>query len=45
MLGDGSVAAARLAVEDRGGKVRGMPIEIVQPDTQNEPDIASAQVG
>ncbi len=32
VLGDGSVAAAKLAVEDMGGKVLGMPIEIIQPN-------------
>ena len=42
VLGEGSVAAAKLAVEDMGGKVLDMPIEIVQADTQNKPDIASA---
>lgn len=42
VLGEGSVAAAKLAVEDMGGKVLGMPIEIIQADTQNKPDIASA---
>ena len=40
--GPGSVTAARMAVADFGGTVRGHPIEIVHADTQNKPDIASA---
>ncbi|TAN01296.1 MAG: ABC transporter permease, partial [Rhizobiaceae bacterium] len=39
--GKGSVAAAKLAVEDFGGKVLGAPIEVVDADHQNKPDIAS----
>ncbi|MDP4022790.1 ABC transporter substrate-binding protein [Methylobacterium sp. NEAU 140] len=39
--GAGSVEAARMAVEDFGGKVGGVPIEIVTADHQNKPDIAS----
>ncbi len=39
--GAGSVLAARMAVEDFGGKVRGKPVEIVHADTQNKPDVAS----
>jgi branched-chain amino acid transport system substrate-binding protein len=42
VLGDGSVVAAKLAAEDMGGKVLGMPIEIIEADTQNKPDMASA---
>lgn len=37
--GPGSVLAARMAVEDFGGKVNGKPIEIVSADDQNKPDI------
>jgi branched-chain amino acid transport system substrate-binding protein len=37
--GPGSVVAARMAVEDWGGKVNGAPIEIVVGDHQNKPDI------
>ena len=37
--GPGSVIAARMAVEDFGGKVNGKPIEIVSADDQNKPDI------
>ena len=40
--GQGSVTAARMAVEDFGGKVLGRPIEIVFADHQNKPDTASA---
>jgi branched-chain amino acid transport system substrate-binding protein len=40
--GKGSVEAARMAVEDFGGTVLGKPIEIVNADHQNKPDIASA---
>ncbi len=40
--GPGSVAAARLAAEEFGGKVLGKPIEIVFADNQNRADIASA---
>ena len=40
--GQSSVEAARMAVEDFGGKVGSTPIEIVTADHQNKPDIASA---
>lgn len=36
-----SVEAARMAVEDAGGKALGMPVEIVSADHQNKADIAS----
>jgi branched-chain amino acid transport system substrate-binding protein len=42
ITGIGAVTAARMAVEDFGGKVLGKPIEIVSADHQNKPDIASA---
>jgi branched-chain amino acid transport system substrate-binding protein len=41
LAGPGSVLAARMAVEDFGGKVLGMPIEIINADHQNKADIAS----
>jgi branched-chain amino acid transport system substrate-binding protein len=41
--GPGSVIAARMAVEDFGGKVLGKPIEIVVADDQNKPDIGTNQ--
>ncbi|SFL12821.1 ABC transporter substrate-binding protein [Methylobacterium pseudosasicola] len=40
--GQGSIEAARMAVEDMGGKIDGVPIEILSADHQNKPDIASA---
>jgi len=39
--GKTSVDAARMAVEDFGGKVLGKPIEIVSADHQNKPDVAA----
>jgi branched-chain amino acid transport system substrate-binding protein len=42
ITGIGAVAAAKMAVDDFGGKVLGKPIEIVSADHQNKPDIASA---
>jgi branched-chain amino acid transport system substrate-binding protein len=40
--GPGSVVAARMAVEDAGGKVLGKPVEIVFADHQNKADIGVA---
>ena len=37
--GPGSVIAAKLAIEDFGGTVNGVPIELVVGDPQNKPDI------
>lgn len=37
--GPGDVVAARMAVEDFGGKVRGMPIEIVSGDLLGKTDV------
>ncbi|MGF7212806.1 branched-chain amino acid transport system substrate-binding protein [Skermanella aerolata] len=39
--GEGSVIAARMAVEDFGGTVLGKPIVITSADHQNKPDIGS----
>ncbi len=39
--GKWSVEAARMAVEDFGGKVLNAPVELVNADHQNKPDIAS----
>ncbi len=39
--GKSSVEAAKMAVEDFGGQVLGVPVEIVDADHQNKPDIAS----
>ncbi len=41
MSGPGSVLAANMAVQDFGGKVLGMPIEVIAGDHQLKPDIAS----
>lgn len=40
--GKTSVEAARMALEDVGGKVLGKPIEIISGDHQNKPDVASS---
>jgi branched-chain amino acid transport system substrate-binding protein len=40
--GPGSVAAAKLAIEDAGGAVNGKKIEIVVADDQNKPDVGAA---
>src|ERR1700726_4282004 len=42
ITGVGVVTAAKMAVEDFGGTVLGMPIEVVSADHQNKADIASA---
>src|SRR4051794_28648289 len=39
--GKSSVEAAKMAVEDFGGKVLDVPVEIVDADHQNKPDLAS----
>lgn len=39
--GKGSVEAARMAVQDFGGKVLGRPIEIVTADHQNKTDVGA----
>jgi branched-chain amino acid transport system substrate-binding protein len=41
LAGKGAVEAVKMAVADFGGKVKGMPIEVVVADHQNKPDIAS----
>ncbi len=40
--GMGSVEAARMAIEEFGGKVAGAPIELVYADHQNKPDVGAA---
>ncbi len=40
--GPGNRVAVELAVQDFGGSVLGRPIEILQADMQNKPDLASA---
>lgn len=42
ICGPGCVTAAKMAVEDFGGKVLGQDIEIVSADSQLKPDIASS---
>jgi branched-chain amino acid transport system substrate-binding protein len=41
-VGAGSVLAAQMAVEDFGGKVAGMPIEVISADHQNKADVGLA---
>jgi branched-chain amino acid transport system substrate-binding protein len=41
IAGPGSVTAAKMAVEDFGGKVLGKPIEVISADHQNKADISS----
>lgn len=41
VLGKGSVDGARMAIEDFGGSVNGLPVKLVFADHQNKPDIAS----
>jgi branched-chain amino acid transport system substrate-binding protein len=41
LSGEGSVIAARMAVEDFGAAAKGINVEIISADHQNKPDIAS----
>jgi branched-chain amino acid transport system substrate-binding protein len=41
-LGTGMVTTTKMAVEDFGGKINGVPIEIVSADHQNKPDVATS---
>src|SRR3954462_1792753 len=41
LSGQGSVIAARMAVEDFGAAAKGMKVEILGADHQNKPDIGS----
>jgi branched-chain amino acid transport system substrate-binding protein len=41
LAGQGSVEAARMAVEDMGGSVGGASIEVLSADHQNKPDVGS----
>jgi branched-chain amino acid transport system substrate-binding protein len=43
VTGAGSRTAARMAVEDVGGRVLGKPIEVLAADHLNKPEIASAK--
>ena len=42
IAGEGAVLAARMAVEDFGGKVNGTPVEVVGADHQNKADVAAS---
>ncbi|MBA4502720.1 ABC transporter substrate-binding protein [Marinobacterium marinum] len=44
ICGQGCVTATEMAVEDFGGKVLGMPIEVISADDQLKPDVGSAIV-
>src|SRR5207237_507692 len=41
LSGQGSVVAARMAVEDFGAAAKGMKVEIIGADHQNKPDVGS----
>ena len=41
LSGPGSVEAARLAVEDHGGRANGLAVEVLAADHQNKPDIGT----
>ncbi len=41
IAGEGSVIAARMAVEDFGAAEKGMNVEVVSADHQNKPDVGS----
>ncbi|MCO6188474.1 ABC transporter substrate-binding protein [Rhizobium sp. L1K21] len=41
--GQGSVVSVKMAVENHGGAINGVPIEVVVADDQNKPDIGAAQ--
>jgi len=42
LAGQGSVLAAKMAVEDSGGKIDGTPVEVISADHQNKPDVGSS---
>jgi branched-chain amino acid transport system substrate-binding protein len=44
LSGPGSVAAARMAVEDFGAAQKGLKVEIISGDHQNKPDVGSGIV-
>jgi branched-chain amino acid transport system substrate-binding protein len=43
ITGTGSVAAAKMAIDDFGGEVLGRPVELIFADHRNKADVASAQ--
>ena len=42
--GEGSVTAARMAAEEFGNRVAGVPIEVVGADHQNKPDVGANKI-
>lgn len=44
LSGRGSLTAVKMAVEDFGGKVLGKPVEVLEADHQNKPDVAANKV-
>src|SRR3954466_16164318 len=42
LAGQGSVVAARIAVEDFGAAKKGMKVEIISADHQNKPEVGSS---
>jgi branched-chain amino acid transport system substrate-binding protein len=42
LAGKGCELAAQMAVEDFGGKVAGLPIEVISADHQNKPDVGAS---
>ena len=42
LAGQGSVIAARMAVEDFGAAKKGMKVEVLSADHQNKPDVGSS---
>ena len=42
LAGKGAIVAAQMAIDDFGGKVNGVPVELVSADHQNKADIASS---
>src|SRR3954453_17382824 len=43
--GAGAVVATQMAIDDMGGSMLGTPIELVQADVQNKPDVAASNAG
>lgn len=43
LSGQGSVTAAKMAVDDFGGKVLGRPVSVIAADMQNKADIAASK--
>jgi branched-chain amino acid transport system substrate-binding protein len=43
VAGNGTVTAVKMAIEDFGGKVLGMPIEVLVADHQNKADLAASK--